>query len=316
MNDRIQDLLDFASDDEGRPLGFTPASVAAAGRVARRRRTAVTGFAAAGTLVAVTAAAVFLAPGDDRAEGPQPRTTVSDPAEPTQSDPTENRSLEELRIIQRCAEAEVPSFEGTVEKSGEDDVLVPGATPSADRPDISSWQLDAYLVDRQGTTATFVAPDLTMFAVCDLYGPTVEQQDELSGPIRLRKGPVPDSWRGPEGFRHQDGSPAWAQVCTSTEGKVCGRELFHGGYSLRQGVADIRVDAPDGTVLHPELGDHTFVLRHVEDRVDADRAANDMQPLPSMPITMIDAAGAPIIRYDLYPSYVVPDECLQTAGGC
>lgn len=317
MNDRIRDLLDFASDDSDRPLGFTPASVAAAGRVARRRRTAaVTGFTVTGTVVAVATAAAFLVPGDDRSQGPQPQTTVSDPSEPTNTDPAQLRSLEELRIVQRCAEAQAPSLGGTVEDPGVGDVVAPGVGPSAERPDIASWQLDVYLEDGQGVTATFVSPDLSAYAVCDLYAPTVEQQDEVTGPIRLREGPVPDSWRGPEGFRHQDGSPGWAQVCSSEEGKVCARELFHGGYSLRQGVADIRVDAPDGTVLHPKLGAHTFVLRHVEDRVDPDRAANDMQPLPSMPITMLDAAGAPIIRYDLYPSYVMPDECLDNVGGC
>jgi hypothetical protein len=291
MNDRVHDLLDAAADDEGRPLGFTPASLAAAGRAARRRRTAVTGFAAAGTAAAVAGAAVLLAnPGDDRVQPPQPETSVSDPAEPTPTEPVRKLSLEELRIIQGCA--------------------------AAGGPDITSWELDVYVGDRHGVTATFVSPDQSKYVVCDLYEPTVEQEDEVYGPMRLREGPVPDSWRGPDGFRHQDGSPAWAQVCTPDEGKVCGRELIHGAYSLRQGVVDIRVDAPDGTVLHPELGAHTYVVRHVEDRVDPDRAANDMQPLPSMPITLFDQAGKPIIRYDLFPSYVIPDECLDNEGGC
>ena len=132
---------------------------------------------------------------------------------------------------------------------------------------------------------------------------------------RQPHGPVPHSWYGPDGFRHQASSPAWAQVCGPGDGKVCPRELYAGSFALYDGVRAVRVDAPDGTVLHPVLGTYTYVFRHTEHRVDAHRAANDIQPFPSMPVTLLDSHGDTIIRYDYYPSYVLPSDCPST-GGC
>ncbi len=52
-----------------------------------------------------------------------------------------------------------------------------------------------------------------------------------------------------------------------------------------------------------------------EKRVDPHRAANDNQPLPSMPVTLLDDQGQRIIRYDYFPSYIIPGSCPST-GGC
>ena len=72
---------------------------------------------------------------------------------------------------------------------------------------------------------------------------------------------------------------------------------------------------PTGRVLKPVLGDYSYVFRHTEQRVDANRAANDNQNFPSMPVTLLDAQQREIIRYDYFPSYIVPSGCPST-GGC
>jgi hypothetical protein len=50
-------------------------------------------------------------------------------------------------------------------------------------------------------------------------------------------------------------------------------------------------------------------------RVAADRAPNDSQTLPSMPVTLLDGHGHAIIHYDYYPAYIIPSSCPST-GGC
>ena len=124
-----------------------------------------------------------------------------------------------------------------------------------------------------------------------------------------------DNWYGGQGFRHHP-TADWVQVCDGGEGKVCSRELFHGGFSLHAEVAEVLIQAPDETEVSATLGAHSYVFRHVEERVDPNRAANDMQSLPSVPVTLADASGSPIITYDYFPSYVVPEECLDNEGGC
>ena len=39
-----------------------------------------------------------------------------------------------------------------------------------------------------------------------------------------------------------------------------------------------------------------------------------MQTLPSMPVTLLDRHGHTIIRYDYFPSYVLPGGCPPTGG--
>jgi hypothetical protein len=80
-------------------------------------------------------------------------------------------------------------------------------------------------------------------------------------------------------------------------------------------VAGVVVDAPDGTVLHPVLGDDTYVFRHAEARAPRNRPSNDVQPLPSMPVTLVDDHGRRIIRYDYFPPEIIPGGC-QANGGC
>ena len=80
-------------------------------------------------------------------------------------------------------------------------------------------------------------------------------------------------------------------------------------------MASAVVDAPDGTVLHPVFGDYTYVFRHVEQRVDPNRPSNDMQTMPSMPVTLLDAQGRHIIHDDYFPPFLVPGSCPAT-GGC
>jgi hypothetical protein len=37
--------------------------------------------------------------------------------------------------------------------------------------------------------------------------------------------------------------------------------------------------------------------------------------MPSMPVTLLDADGRRIIRYDYFPPYLLPPNC-PAAGGC
>jgi hypothetical protein len=142
-----------------------------------------------------------------------------------------------------------------------------------------------------------------------------DTNDEVTDRGPVPQGPVPQSWYGPNGFRHQATDPDWAQVCAPGETKICPRELYAGAFALYDGVKAVRVDAPDGTVLHPVLGTYTYVFRHTEVRVAPHRASNDSQPLPSMPVTLLDAQGHTIIHYDYEPSYIIPSSCPPT-GGC
>jgi hypothetical protein len=126
---------------------------------------------------------------------------------------------------------------------------------------------------------------------------------------------VPQSWYGPDGFRHQGQTVSWEQVCSPGEGKVCARELYSGTLARYAGVASADVVAPDGTVLRPTFGRYTYVFRHVEARVDAHRRVGDLQTHPSMPVTLKNATGGTVIRYDYFPSYFLPPTCPPT-GGC
>jgi hypothetical protein len=68
-------------------------------------------------------------------------------------------------------------------------------------------------------------------------------------------------------------------------------------------------------VLTPVFGRYTYVFRHAEQRVARDRPADDMQPMHSMPVTLLDADGRTIIRYDYFPAYLLPHHC-PASGGC
>ncbi|WP_151081782.1 hypothetical protein [Nocardioides cynanchi] len=321
MNERITDLLDHAADDGGAPLGFDGSMIARRAQARRRRRygASAAGLVAAGVVAVVVGGQLLGSAGADRV-GPAGSTgTTATPDSPTTSPPA--LTPQEQSVVDRCAAVAKPARlgPGRLTSGGRvrQGVTITGpkvhtVTP-ADLRD--GWTLDTYTEDAQGLTATFVSPGHTRFARCNVAagGTDAESGVEDGGP--LPTGPVPRSWHGPDGFRHQDTSPAWAQVCAPGDGKVCPRELFAGAFALYDGVRAVRVDAPDGTVLHPVLGTYTYVFRHTEQRVDPRRAADDSQPLPSMPVTLLDGQGRRIIRYDYYPSYVVPSGCPST-GGC
>jgi hypothetical protein len=319
MNERITDLLDHASDDGGAPLGFTGAGVARRAQARRHRTYGVTaaGLAAAGVAAVVVGGQLLSSPGaDSRGPAVGPTGTTVTPPPPTSTAPSLTPA--EQSIVDQCARARIPGGIG----GGGTSVAHMGPLDHSGRPPkaphagfLHHWTLDAHVQDAQGTTATFVNPGLTRWVSCELVAGGTDSGDEVTDRGPLPHGPVPQSWYGPDGFRHQASSPAWAQVCAPGDGKVCPRELYAGSFALYDGVKAVRVDAPDGTVLHPVLGTYTYVFRHTELRVDAHRAANDIQPFPSMPVTLLDGHGDTIIRYDYYPSYVVPSSCPST-GGC
>jgi hypothetical protein len=170
--------------------------------------------------------------------------------------------------------------------------------------------------DSLGVTATFVNGDHTRWASCQLADGGSRLDDEVVPMGRVPSGPIPQNWYGPEGFRHHSLAPDWAEVCTPNEGKICGHEIFAGAFPRYAGVDSAVVDAPDGTVLHPVFGDYTYVFRHTEKRVPPNRASNDNQTQHSMPVTLLDGSGKRIIRYDYFPSYILPDSCTGSGGGC
>jgi hypothetical protein len=320
VNDRIGDLLDHASDDGGAPLGFNGAAIARRAQARRRRRYGLcaAGLAAASVVGVVVGGQLLGSPGaDSLAPGVGPTSTVATPGSPSTSPPA--LTPQEQSVVDRCAAAPKPGqivFPSS--PSGDAGVLRQGQTiraPKARAHYLDSWTLDAYVEDAQGLTATFVNPDRSRFARCNLADQGVDTDSEVTDGGPLPTGPVPQSWYGPDGFRHQATSPAWSQVCSPGDGKICPRELFAGAFALYDGVEAVRVEAPDGTVLHPVLGTYTYVFRHTEQRVEPNRAPNDNQPLPSMPVTLLDGQGRTIIRYDYYPSYIIPDSCPPT-GGC
>ncbi|HEY3530339.1 MAG TPA: hypothetical protein VGK78_14430 [Nocardioides sp.] len=316
MNERMSDLLDLASDDAGAPLGFGGDTIVRRARVRRRRRHGgiAAGLAAAGVagVLALSQVVGSARTGSGPSVGP---STSAPPSTASSSAPV--LDPQERAIVDRCARARAPggiSGDTSISRIGPNDHS--GRPPRAPRAGfLHRWMLDAHVQDARGATATFVNPEHTRWVSCQLVAGGTDNADEVTGRGPLPSGPVPRSWYGPDGFRHQATSPDWSQVCAPGDGKVCPRELFAGAFARYAGVAAVRVDAPDGTVLHPVLGTYTYVFRHVEERVDAHRASNDMQALPSMPVTLLDAAGRTIIRYDYFPSYLVPSTCPAT-GGC
>jgi hypothetical protein len=323
MNDRITDLLDQAADDGGTPLGFSGAGIVRRAQGRRRRRY---GVAAAG-LTAAAVSGVFLvgqlvaspgSVGDGPSTGPLgpgPRIARSTPPSPSASP---RLTSVEQSVVDRCANTRLPRGQG---RPGTAFTHVVGAghsgsrTPASRAGYLRHWTLDAHVEDAQGVTATFVNPARTRWASCELVSGGTDSNDEVTDRGPVVHGPVPQSWYGPDGFRHQATGPEWAQVCEPGNAKICPRELYAGAFALYDGVQAIRVEAPDGTVLHPVLGTYTYVFRHTELRVAAHRAPDDSQPLPSMPVTLLDGRGHPIIRYDYYPSYIIPSGCPST-GGC
>ncbi len=244
-------------------------------------------------------------------------TTVAPP--PPSSAPA--LTPQQQSITDQCARQHLPapaipasSGDGGLHHPQVGDTIQDSSTSGPRASFLEDWTIDAYAQDDLGVTATFVNPGHTRWASCDIAaGDTQDADGVWTAP--LPSGPVPRSWHGPNGFRHQAATVAWSQVCAPGEGKVCARELFAGSFARYAGVASAVVDAPDGTVLHPVFGDDTYVFRHAEQRVDPHRAANDVQSHPSMPVTLLDDHGKQIIRYDYFPPYVVPDGCPST-GGC
>lgn len=321
MTDHIRDLLDDLADDNDRPLGFTPGEIVRRGGAARRRRTSV--YAAAGVSVALVAtigASQLLGNGGGSGgSGPAPADQSSKTAV---AEPEPSLTPRQQAIVKRCSKAHQEADDYSVGGSTPDPgtpgsgVIVDDPAKIPDRIDLSTWTLDAHLSDAQGTTATFVSADERRYAVCDLFDRGIEGlTDKLSLGRALPRGPVPGTWHGSESFRHTP-TTSWSQVCNRSEGKVCAKEIFYGGFALFDQVASVRVEAPDGRRVNPPLGEHTYVLRHVENRVDANRPASDMQPLPSMPVTYLAADGSRIVRFDYHPAYEIPDHCLDNEGGC
>jgi hypothetical protein len=321
MDERMSDLLDRASDDRGAPMGFSAETIVRRARVRRRRRhggTAI-GLTAAGVAGLLVATQLL---GTSRSQSEDPSTAPSKPVASTSSSGDAMAvSPRAQAVIDACARQHLPAPAVHV-PSGQGGMghVQPGAkiqdTSVAGPPAtfLEGWALDAYVRDDTGTTATFVNPGHTRWASCDIAAGETQNEDGVwTAP--LPTGPVPRSWYGPHGFRHQGDTVFWSQVCAPGEGKECGHELFSGTLVRYAGVASARIDAPDATVLTPVLGRYTYVFRHAESRVDPHRAANDDQPLPSMPVTLLDSRGRRIIRYDYFPSYIVPPGCPST-GGC
>jgi hypothetical protein len=320
MNERISDLLDLASDDEGAALGFSGDSVVRRARVRRRRRRG-------GIAVGVAAASVAGIVGVTQLGGASPSADDGPAVGPSTSLPTAPSSsaapvlsAQEQAIVDRCSRASMPPRPTKVSEKDPETTVSRGtvSAPAASGRTagfVRTWTLDAHVQDAQGVTATFVNADHTRWATCQLADGGSDMGDEVDPMGPVPAGPVPQSWYGPDGFRHQGATVAWAQVCSSGEGKECAREVFAGALARYTDVASAVVDAPDGTVLHPVFGDYTYVFRHTETRVEAHRPSNDMQPLPSMPVTLLDEQGRRIIRYDYFPSYIIPDSCPST-GGC
>jgi hypothetical protein len=321
VNHRMSDLLDRASDDGGAPLGFSGDGVLRRARVSRRRRH---GFAAIG-LTAAGVAGVLVATqlaGQSRARTQDPASGPGATALQTaSSSPARALTPQERAITAQCARLHLPAPPvGAPRGQGGMHLPSKGAKiqdsdssgPSASF--LTSWTIDAYAQDDHGVTATFVNPAHTRWASCDVATRGIDDGDQIwTAP--LPTGPVPSSWYGPGGFRHQGSTVSWWQVCAAGEGEVCGHELFAGALVRYAGVASARVDAPDGTVLTPVFGRYTYVFRHVEARVDPHRAADDLQTLPSMPVTLLSPRGQKVIRYDYFPAYLVPDGC-PSSGGC
>ena len=320
MNERMSDLLDRASDDGGTPLGFSGETVVRRAVVRRRRRHGgiAVGLAAAGVVGVVV---VTQLAGSSRSDNTDPidAPSTSLPTAPSSST-APALSPQEQTIVDRCAGAPMPPPPTTLSERNPETTVnrgqIKAAAPSHRTAGfLQDWTLDAHVQDAQGVTATFVSADHTRWASCQLADGGSEMGDEVVPMGRVPSGPIPQNWYGPEGFRHHSLAPAWAQVCTPSESKVCARELFAGAFARYAGVESARVEAPDGTVLTPVFGDYTYVFRHTEERVDANRAANDNQNMPSMPVTLLDGQGNRVIRYDYYPSYIIPDGC-PSNGGC
>jgi hypothetical protein len=320
MNERMSDLLDLASDDGGSPLPFTGDGVAHRARARRRRH----GGVAVGLAVAGVAGVLVMTQlvGSSRSDthGPAQGATTS-PSRPSASS-APVRTPEEQAISDRCARLHLPapadsvtSAQGDLDAPAKGATILDSTTAGPPATFLQSWAVDAYARDAHGLTATFVNPRHTRWARCDVGGDGIRDGGNQIWTAPLPGGPVPRSWYGPNGFRHQGSTVSWWHVCAGGEGKVCGHELFAGALVRYAGVAAAVVDAPDGTVLHPVLGDYTYVFRHTEQRVAANRPADDMQPLPSMPVTLLDGHGHRIIRYDYFPPYVIPASCPPT-GGC
>jgi hypothetical protein len=317
----MSDLLDRASDDAGAPMGFGGDTVVRRARARRRRRHGVAAIGlAAASVAAVLVTTQLVGPARTDTQGPVSRPTVH-PATPSSSEAMAGITPREQAITDQCARLHLPAPPVHV-PSGQDGIRLPakGAKiqdTSASGPAarfLRSWTIDVYVQDDHGVTATFVNPGHTRWASCDVDTKGIEGSNQIwTAP--LPTGPVPQSWYGPNGFRHQGSTVSWAQICAVGEGKVCGHELFAGALVRYAGVHSARVDAPDGTVLTPAFGRYTYVFRHAEQRVARDRPADDMQPMHSMPVTLLDADGRTIIRYDYFPAYVVPDGC-RPAGGC
>jgi hypothetical protein len=319
MNERMSDLLDLASDDEGRSLGFSGDTVVRRARVRRRRRHGGLAIGAAAAAVAGVLGATQLV-GSPHTEDTGPSVDPGSPTSTTPSSSAPALSAQEQAIVDRCARAPMPPRATKVSEKNPETTVSRGtvvAPAASDRTAgfLRGWTLDAHVQDAQGVTATFVNADQTRWVTCQLADGGSDMGDEVDPMGRVPAGPVPQSWYGPDGFRHQGATVSWAQVCTPDEGKICGREVYAGALARYTDVASAVVDAPDGTVLHPVFGRYTYVFRHTEQRVEANRPSNDMQPHPSMPVTLLDEQGKRIIRYDYFPSYVVPDSCPST-GGC
>lgn len=322
MNERMSDLLERASEDGEAPLGFSGETVVRRARTRRRRRREgiAIGLAAA-TVAGVMAVAQLAGSSDDARSGPADGPAPTEPTHTSSPSTGPARSPEEQAITDQCAgrhlpppAIHVPTGQGGIHHPELGQKIQDTSANGPRASFLQDWTLDAYAKDALGLTATFVDPAHTRWAGCDLAaGGTQDDVGVWTAP--LPSGPVPQSWYGPDGFRHQATGPSWSQVCSPGEGKICSHELFAGAFARYADVASARVDAPDGSVLTPVFGRYTYVFRHAEGRVDPHRAANDAQPLPSMPVTLLDDRGRRIIRYDYYPSYVVPDGCPST-GGC
>lgn len=262
MDDRITDLLDEVSDDGARPLGFDVGDLTARGRAVRRRRRRRT-VAAAVPLAIAAGVAVAVMVGDgsagtgvtpyatDRTTA-SPTSTPSGTASPGWTGRNTPMSAQDAEVMARCLEVE-PAMEG--------------------------WRFDARLTDRRGSTATFVSDDHTQWRTCTLGAPG----DQVSPARPLDTSPVPDPWPTP------DAGIAFSDLCAK-DGPACSDRLYAGTFPLREGVAGVEVETPQGSPAPVALGVATYVVRF--------REPGTATSVPPVVATLRAADGEVVTTYD------------------
>lgn len=291
MNDRIEDLLELAADDEGRPLPFTTAELTARGRAASRRRLGVTSLAAVGVAAAVVTAVSLtglLTPGSaDESAPSSPPSLIKDPTRDT-------TSMSDDGILNRCRSvaAQVRTAQNGKDQLRGDAggaILTQGTTP-----DVSTWTLDARVTDVGGTTATLVAPDASAYLVCSLTaGTEAETQPDvrtrgvtaLSGGISLKHDLL---------VRQLDTERTleWNPICVKPgDEEPCPSRVVRGAFERYDGVRRIEVTTADGQPVKVTLGKNTWLVRHIQAWDTEGKTPAQLQSYPPLKVTYFGKGG-------------------------